>query len=60
MCGVSFRLQEYSVETAIAVIVDGTAKLKVNTLHLRDLGFRVWSIYQFIGELSINQPDNEV
>lgn len=60
ICGGSFRLQEYSVETALAIIVDGGARLKVNTDHLRDLSFRVGSIYQFIGELSINQPENEV
>ncbi|KAK4748796.1 hypothetical protein SAY87_015382 [Trapa incisa] len=53
------RLQEYSVETAFAIIVDGRAKLKVSTVHLRDLSFRVGSIYQFIGELRIIQPENE-
>ena len=53
------RLQEYSVETAIATIVDGSDSLKINTQHLRELSFPVGSIYQFIGELLI-QPDNEV
>jgi hypothetical protein len=53
------RLQEYSVETAIAIVIDGNANLKINTQHLRDLSFRVGSLYQFIGELLI-QPDNEV
>ncbi|OWM72455.1 hypothetical protein CDL15_Pgr018340 [Punica granatum] len=53
------RLQEYSSETALAIIVDGSAKLKVNTNHLRDLSFRAGSIYQFIGELHIHQPENE-
>lgn len=48
------------METALAIIVDGGAKLKVNTDHLRDISFRVGSIYQFIGELSIKQPENEV
>ncbi|XP_031276006.1 CST complex subunit TEN1-like isoform X1 [Pistacia vera] len=52
------RLQEYSVETAIAIIADGSAILKIDTQHLRDLSFRVGSIYQFIGELHI-QLDNE-
>ncbi|PKI49783.1 hypothetical protein CRG98_029832 [Punica granatum] len=52
-------LQEYSSETALAIIVDGSAKLKVNTNHLRDLSFRAGSIYQFIGELHIHQPENE-
>ncbi|KAK4761469.1 hypothetical protein SAY87_029353 [Trapa incisa] len=52
-------LQEYSVQTALAVIVDGRAKLKVNAVHLMDLSLREGSIYQFIGELSIIQPENE-
>ncbi|TQD70500.1 hypothetical protein C1H46_043961 [Malus baccata] len=51
-------LHDYSVETAIATIVDGSERLKINTQHLRELSFRVGSIYQFIGELLI-QPDNE-
>ncbi|KAE8010279.1 hypothetical protein FH972_006663 [Carpinus fangiana] len=55
---VTGKLQEYSVETAIAIVVDGNANLKINTQHLRDLSFRVGSIYQFIGELLL-QPDNE-
>lgn len=41
------------METAIAVIADGNAILKIDTQHLRDLHFRVGSMYQFIGELSI-------
>ncbi|BBG99953.1 hypothetical protein Prudu_009820 [Prunus dulcis] len=53
------RLQEYSVDTAIATIVDGSDSLKINIQHLRELSFRVGSIYQFNGELLI-QPDNEV
>ncbi|GLT60358.1 hypothetical protein SLA2020_331270 [Shorea laevis] len=53
------RLQEYSVETAVAVIADGGATLRIDAQHLRDLNFRVGSIYQFIGELHI-QPDNEI
>lgn len=53
------RLHEYSVETALATVIDGDATLKVNTQHLRDLSFRVGSVYQFIGELLI-QPDNKV
>ncbi|BFG22529.1 hypothetical protein CerSpe_088030 [Prunus speciosa] len=51
-------LQEYSVETAIATIIDGSDSLKINTQHLRELSFRVGSIYEFINELLI-QPDNE-
>ncbi|KAF5463362.1 hypothetical protein F2P56_019280 [Juglans regia] len=55
---VTGKLQEYSVETAVAIVIDGNANLKINTQHLRDLSFRVGSFYQFIGELLI-QPDNE-
>ncbi|KAH7557088.1 hypothetical protein JRO89_XS11G0044500 [Xanthoceras sorbifolium] len=51
-------LREYSVETATAIVADGSATLKIDTRHLRDLSFRVGSMYQFIGELCI-QPDNE-
>ncbi|XP_043813799.1 CST complex subunit TEN1 isoform X1 [Manihot esculenta] len=52
------RLQEYTVETAIAIIADGNKILKIDTQHLRDLSFRIGSVYQFIGELVV-QPDNE-
>ncbi|XVF41825.1 hypothetical protein PTKIN_Ptkin01aG0311500 [Pterospermum kingtungense] len=55
---VTGKLQEYSVETAIAVIADQSATLKIDTQHLRELSFRVGSIFQFIGELHI-QPNNE-
>ncbi|KAK6161066.1 hypothetical protein DH2020_004447 [Rehmannia glutinosa] len=51
------RLQEYNLETSIAVIVDGDASLKVDTQHLK-LNLRSGSIYQFIGELHI-EPSNE-
>lgn len=53
------RLSGYSVETAIGVIEDGGKSLKINTQNLRDISFRVGSIYQFIGELHI-EPNNEV
>lgn len=52
------RLQEHTVETAIAVVADGNATLKIDTQHLRDISFRIGSTYQFIGELLI-QPDSE-
>ncbi|KAH6769641.1 telomere-capping [Perilla frutescens var. hirtella] len=59
--GASFRvtgkLQEYDLETAVAVIVDGDASLKVNTQYLK-LNLRPGSLYQFIGELHI-EPNNE-
>ncbi|KAE8675419.1 topless-related protein 3-like [Hibiscus syriacus] len=54
---VTGKLQEYSVETAMAVIADLGATLKIDTQHLRELGFRIGSIFQFIGELHI-QPNN--
>ncbi|XP_010528911.1 PREDICTED: CST complex subunit TEN1 [Tarenaya hassleriana] len=52
------KLREYSVETAVALVADGETVLNVDTQHLRDLSFRVGSIYQFIGELHI-EPGNE-
>ncbi|XP_065851987.1 CST complex subunit TEN1 [Euphorbia lathyris] len=52
------KLQEYNVETAIAIIADGNAILKVEAQHLRNLTFRIGSVYQFIGELVI-KPENE-
>ncbi|CAA0817531.1 Unknown protein [Striga hermonthica] len=59
--GASFRvtgkLQDYDLETAIAVIVDEGASLKVDTKHL-NINIRSGSIYQFIGELHI-EPNNE-
>ncbi|XP_011622303.1 CST complex subunit TEN1 [Amborella trichopoda] len=51
------KLQEYCVDTAVAVIVDGNVSLRIDTQHLRDVHFRLGSFYQFIGELVI-QPDN--
>ncbi|KAH7842807.1 hypothetical protein Vadar_009451 [Vaccinium darrowii] len=54
---VTGRLQEFSVETAVALIVDGNATLKVDTQHL-NLSLRLGLIYQFIGELLI-QPNHE-
>ncbi|ESR46721.1 CST complex subunit TEN1 [Citrus sinensis] len=55
---VTGKLQDYAVETAMAIIADGNAILKIDTQHLRDLSFQVGSIYQFIGELHI-QADCE-
>ncbi|CAH1453378.1 CST complex subunit TEN1 isoform X2 [Lactuca sativa] len=54
---VNGKLQEHNVESAIAIIADGGVTLAVDTQHLR-LNLRVGSLYQFIGELSI-QPNNE-
>lgn len=53
------RLQGYDAETAIAIIIDGSVSLKIDTQHLRGINFRIESIYQFIGELLI-QSDNNV
>ncbi|KAL7104893.1 hypothetical protein ACP275_07G010400 [Erythranthe tilingii] len=59
--GASFRvtgkLQEYNLEAALAVIVDGNVSLKIDTQHL-NINLRSGSIYQFIGELHI-EPNNE-
>ncbi|KAI3494536.1 hypothetical protein L1887_40668 [Cichorium endivia] len=54
---VTGKLQEYDVETAIAIVADGGATLAIDTQHIR-LNLRVGSLYQFIGELSI-QPNND-
>ena len=54
-----FSLQSYDVDSAAAVIQDGSVSLKVDTQNLRDISFRTNSAYQFIGELLI-QADNEV
>lgn len=51
-------MQEYDLETAVAVIVDGDSTLKIDTRYLK-LNLRPGSLYQFIGELQI-EPDNEV
>ncbi|CAD5315709.1 unnamed protein product [Arabidopsis thaliana] len=58
-CFLFCRLRGYSVETAIGVIEDGGRSLKINTQNIRDVSLRVGSIYQFIGELHIEQPNNE-
>jgi CRISPR/Cas system CMR-associated protein Cmr3 (group 5 of RAMP superfamily) len=47
------------VDSATAVIQDGSVSLKVDTQHLRDISFRMNSAYQFIGELQIRE-DNDV
>ncbi|KAI5020763.1 hypothetical protein ZWY2020_045651 [Hordeum vulgare] len=52
-------LQSYDVDSAVAVIQDGSAMLKVDTQHLRDISFRSGSAFQFIGELLI-RPDDDV
>ncbi|KAL6647859.1 hypothetical protein ACP70R_015296 [Stipagrostis hirtigluma subsp. patula] len=62
--GVSLRvtgnLQSYDVDSAIAVIQDGSVSLKVDTQHLRDISFRSNSTYQFIGELLIPADNNAI
>ncbi|CAH9061520.1 unnamed protein product [Cuscuta epithymum] len=54
---VTGKLQDYDVQTACAVVVDGNASLKIDTQHL-NVNIRPGSIYQFIGELHID-PSNE-
>lgn len=54
-----FSLQSYDVDSAIAVIQDGSVSLKIDTQNLRDISFRTNSAYHFIGELLI-RADNEV
>ncbi|KAM0827027.1 hypothetical protein ACQ4PT_068449 [Festuca glaucescens] len=53
-------LHSYDVDSAVAVIQDGSAKLKVDTQHLRDISFRCSSTYQFIGELLIQQNSDAI
>ncbi|KAG0478538.1 hypothetical protein HPP92_013257 [Vanilla planifolia] len=57
---VTGRLESYSSESAIAVIVDGGVTLRVDTQHLRDINFRISSIYQFIGELKIQEGNQAI
>ncbi|CAL5076767.1 unnamed protein product [Urochloa decumbens] len=56
---VTGTLQSYDVDSATAVIQDGSVSLKIDTQNLRDVSFRTNSAYQFIGELLIRE-DNEV
>lgn len=51
------RLESYEVETGIALITHAGASLKVDTQHLRDLSLRPGSLYQFIGELCVETPN---
>ncbi|KAF8714127.1 hypothetical protein HU200_028134 [Digitaria exilis] len=51
-------LQSYDMDSATAVIKDGSVSLKIDTQNLRDVSFRTNSAYQFIGELQIH-ADNE-
>ncbi|TVU09776.1 hypothetical protein EJB05_43271 [Eragrostis curvula] len=55
---VTGNLQSYDVDSATAIIQDGSLSLKVDTQHLRDISFRTNSMYQFIGELLI-RADND-
>ncbi|KAG9458472.1 hypothetical protein H6P81_002980 [Aristolochia fimbriata] len=50
---VTGKLLEHNVHTSVAVIVDESVNLKIDTQHLRNLSLRVGSTYQFIGELRI-------
>ncbi|KAF6997994.1 hypothetical protein CFC21_014153 [Triticum aestivum] len=55
---VTGTLQSYDVDSAVAVIRDGSATLRIDTQHLREIGFRSGSMFQFIGELLI-RPNND-
>ncbi|URE16802.1 hypothetical protein MUK42_11747 [Musa troglodytarum] len=57
---VTGKLQEYSVDTAIAVITEADVSFKIDTQHLRDLTFRIGSYYQFIGELLVFPEDSAI
>uniref|UniRef100_A0A1D1Y2B0 CST complex subunit TEN1 n=2 Tax=Anthurium amnicola TaxID=1678845 RepID=A0A1D1Y2B0_9ARAE len=54
------KLESYCVESAVATIVDGSSRLKVDTQHLRNLSFRIGCLYQFIGELLIGQNNDAI
>uniref|UniRef100_A0A0D3GMH5 Uncharacterized protein n=1 Tax=Oryza barthii TaxID=65489 RepID=A0A0D3GMH5_9ORYZ len=57
-CIPALFMNSYDLNSAIAVIQDGGASLKVDTQNLREISFRTNSTYQFIGELLI-KPDND-
>ncbi|KAK9664708.1 hypothetical protein RND81_14G062700 [Saponaria officinalis] len=50
---VTGKLQDYNVESGVAIIADANATLMIDTQHVK-LQFRLGSIYQFIGELSLH------
>ena len=52
-------LESYDIDSAVAVIQDSSARLRIDTQHLRDISFRSGSAFQFIGELLI-QPNDDV
>ena len=52
-------LQSYDLDSAVAVIRDGSATMKIDTQHLRDISFRSGSTFQFIGDLLI-RPNVDV
>ncbi|XP_037477139.1 CST complex subunit TEN1-like isoform X2 [Triticum dicoccoides] len=56
--GASLRVTGMYVCSAVVVIQDGSARLKIDTQNLRDISFRSNSTFQFIGELLI-QPNND-
>ncbi|XP_037444833.1 CST complex subunit TEN1-like [Triticum dicoccoides] len=53
-------LKSYDMDSAVAVIRDGSATLKIDTQHLRDISFRSGSTFQFIGELLIRPNDDAI
>ncbi|KAM3300711.1 hypothetical protein ACQJBY_041628 [Aegilops geniculata] len=55
---VTGTLQSYDVDSAVAVIRDGSVTLSIDTQNLMEIGFRSGSMFQFIGELLI-RPNND-
>ncbi|KAM3300706.1 hypothetical protein ACQJBY_041626 [Aegilops geniculata] len=53
-------LQSYDLDSAVAVIRDGSATMKIDTQHLRDISFHSGSMFQFIGELLIRPNDDAI
>lgn len=53
------RLESFDVKSGMAVIKDVNASLRIDTQHLRHLSLRQGSLYEFIGELSL-EPFNQV
>ena len=47
------RLESFDVKSGMAVIKDVNASLRIDTQHLRNLSLRQGSLYEFIGELSL-------
>ncbi|KAF6996366.1 hypothetical protein CFC21_012711 [Triticum aestivum] len=51
-------IQSYDVDSAVVVIRDGSATLKIDTQHLRDIGFQSTAPFIGVGELLIRPNDD--